>query len=812
MLVSSIKSQADVGTYMPYPEYLFSRKVMFAKVMDRRNSEGSQYLVSELRENPQPSILNMNYPMYSRPISLKKYFNHEIKSPDKEQPNAFAAFSEMGNNSIVYESISYAISDNDQKLDTSCILLDSPGQKITGINVDNKLNEICFLHATDVSTSGTQVLKYIIHYSDDTTQEIPIKVSQEIGSWTEAPTLDSDDCEVAWRSNKRGKEFTTAYRLRWTNPKPTVKIKSLDIVSTSGKTAVFAITGNELIYLKSPAGQSILSDWEEFKLTLPIHYRRLLFASIAGYGRAPVARGQQLYINFLKKKYGTVDKANNAYMTTFDYWPGFRLPIMDPYKGVPDNVMKNVRYKDWQEFIKTLPVDFIGFYPSDDEYRSFLTSKHIKNIYPKIAKKIPHRDESLPYFKWKYFLLKVSENDKNTLSTGYFANLFGRPLANFYDITLPMTLPKNKAEANNWTTFMKERLPASFISLSGGESDWHLFLEKRYKKISELNNNQNSKWKTFSDVKLPTTLPPIQINSTLRRDWIVFIKSENCPARYLVADSAENLYRKFLKTKYKTSESLNQKYETSTNIANMHPPCKLDGLAMMEKKYGNFMWNFFIGNYKFAFSNVILQGFALPNTLLFCFMSVLAAITVNPMAAYALSRFRLRGANWILLFFIATMAFPASVGMIPSFLLMKQLGLLNNLIALILPGLASGYSIFILKGFFDSLPEEMFEAARLDGASELTVFTKLVLPLSKPVLAVIALWAFMTAYSNFMGVFIYCPDPSKWTLMVYVTQSHWYDSMPVNMAVIAVSALLPLVFFLSSQKILMRGIVIPSFK
>lgn len=811
LLVSSIKSTADVSTFMPYPEYFFSEKAMFAKVMDRRNSEKVQYRNAELRENPLPTLLNISMPAFSRPVSLRPYFNCEIKTPDAESADSFAAFAEMGNNPVIFESVSYAISDNSKDLKTSCILLSSPDQKVTGIKVGHKLNEICFLHATDISISGKQVIKYIINYTDNSSVTIPVRVKKEIGSWNEAPALNSPQYEIAWRSARRGTNFTAAYRLRWNNPKPDVEVKSIDMVSVTGKTAIFAITGLELKHLDSPASQVTLADWNEFKKTLPIHYRRLLFSSISGYGRAPVARGQQLYIDFLKKKYQTVEKANRAYMTTFDSWPGFRLPIMDPYKGLPDNVLTSLRYTDWHEFLQTLPEDFIGFYPSDNEYRAYLTSKYIKNIHPGMVSKSPQRDKSLAYFKWKQFLTKVSSNDKNTLLTGYFVDLFGRPLSNFYDLALPMTLPANKAEAQVWTRFIRDRFPASFIELSGGENEWQTFLKKRYKNIADLNKAQKAQWKDFSEVNLPRSLP--KIGSALRRDWLVFAKSEACPGKYLVAASAENLYLKFLQEKYGSLAKVNEKYKTqASSFAAIHPPCKLDGLSMLDKNYDSFLWNFIVGNYQFAFLNVIFQGLALPNTLLFCFMAVLAAITINPMAAYALSRFRLRHSNAFLLFFIATMAFPASVGMIPSFLLMKQLGLLNHLIALILPGLANGYSIFILKGFFDSLPEEMFEAARLDGASELTVFTRLVLPVSKPVLAVVALWAFMAAYSNFMGVFIYCPDPDKWTLMVYVTQSHWYDSMPVNMAVIAVSALLPLIFFISSQRILMRGIVIPSFK
>jgi len=93
-----------------------------------------------------------------------------------------------------------------------------------------------------------------------------------------------------------------------------------------------------------------------------------------------------------------------------------------------------------------------------------------------------------------------------------------------------------------------------------------------------------------------------------------------------------------------------------------------------------------------------------------------------------------------------TMAFPPMVTQIPVFLMLRKLHLLNTFAALILPGLANGYSIFLLKGFFDGLPKELYEAAELDGASETQMFTRICLPMSTPVLAVIGLGAFTHAY------------------------------------------------------------------
>src|SRR6185369_1522172 len=143
-------------------------------------------------------------------------------------------------------------------------------------------------------------------------------------------------------------------------------------------------------------------------------------------------------------------------------------------------------------------------------------------------------------------------------------------------------------------------------------------------------------------------------------------------------------------------------------------------------------------------------GGAVWNTIIFCALAILTQLTVNPLAAYALSRYPIKASGQILIFLLATMAFPAEVALIPSFLLLKDLGLLNTFAALVLPTAASGYMIFLLKGFFDSLPQELFEAGQIDGAKESTLMMRIAFPLSRPVFGYLALLAFMGAYGAFL--------------------------------------------------------------
>ncbi|MBS1707428.1 MAG: carbohydrate ABC transporter permease [Armatimonadetes bacterium] len=214
-------------------------------------------------------------------------------------------------------------------------------------------------------------------------------------------------------------------------------------------------------------------------------------------------------------------------------------------------------------------------------------------------------------------------------------------------------------------------------------------------------------------------------------------------------------------------------------------------------------------NFRYVIRAVFTNGRAALNTTVFCLLAVLAQLTVNPLAAYALSRYPMKATARILVFLLATMAFPAEVTMIPAFLQLKELHLLNTFAALVLPGAASGYMVFLLKGFFDSLPREVFESGQIDGAKEMTMLWKLALPLSKPVLGYLALMAFMGAYGSFLYAFLVAQDRNIWTLMVFVYQLQQAAPKAVMMAAVTLVALPTLVVFLAAQRVIMRGIVLP---
>ena len=200
------------------------------------------------------------------------------------------------------------------------------------------------------------------------------------------------------------------------------------------------------------------------------------------------------------------------------------------------------------------------------------------------------------------------------------------------------------------------------------------------------------------------------------------------------------------------------------------------------------------------------------NTGVLVLLFLALQLTVNPLAAYCLSRYRLPYADRIMVLLVGTMAFPAAVGMIPNFLLIKELHLMNTYWAIALPAAANGYFIFVLRGFFDSLPEELFEQAEMEGATKFWMFRRIALPLSKPVFALIGLNAFQAAYGSFMWALLVCQDKKMWTVMVNLQQLMVGAPLEITMAGLTLAAIPTLFVFVFCQRLIIRGIIIPSYK
>ncbi len=319
-------------------------------------------------------------------------------------------------------------------------------------------------------------------------------------------------------------------------------------------------------------------------------------------------------------------------------------------------------------------------------------------------------------------------------------------------------------------------------------------------------------YRSFEEVELSPVLPDPE-DVPAGEDWRDFVETI-LPPQFIAVHAADQAYARYLSNQYGSLDNLNKAYGTNyRSFPDVRPPIRERDWTDFSARKDWYRRYFLYRNYKQVFEHLRQANVPIiRNTIILCLSMIIAALTINPLAAFALSRFGLSYTYKILLFCLATMAFPAEVTMIPNFLLIKQFGLLNTYWAIILPGVASGFSIFLFKGFFDSLPEELFEAARIEGCSELGMFWRIAVPLSKPIFAVIALGAFMAAYGSFMWALVVCQNPRMWTLMVWLYEFQQIFEPDAVMAALVLAAIPTLVVFILCQKVILKGIIVPTFK
>lgn len=205
------------------------------------------------------------------------------------------------------------------------------------------------------------------------------------------------------------------------------------------------------------------------------------------------------------------------------------------------------------------------------------------------------------------------------------------------------------------------------------------------------------------------------------------------------------------------------------------------------------------------------------NTIFVCLATVLGVVLVGSVSAYVFSRCRFRGKNTLFLAVLSFMMIPGVLTLVPSFLWVKQLGLLNSHWVLILPYMAGGqiFAIFLFKSFFDGLPGELFESAKMDGAGHLTLYWRMVLPLSKSVISVVAITNILGTWNNFLWPFITNSDAKYHVVssgLYLMGQSQVSANYSTMFAAYVLASIPLLVLFLYATKPFMAGVTSGAFK
>lgn len=203
------------------------------------------------------------------------------------------------------------------------------------------------------------------------------------------------------------------------------------------------------------------------------------------------------------------------------------------------------------------------------------------------------------------------------------------------------------------------------------------------------------------------------------------------------------------------------------------------------------------------------------NTCVICVFSVLGTLISCSLVAYGLARLRWRGRNALFYIVLSTMMLPFQVTMVPIFVMFARIGWVDTFLPLIVPTFfGNAFYIFLMRQFFMTVPAELSEAARIDGCSEWDIYRRIVLPLSKPVLATVGLFAFMAAWNDYLGPLIYLSDSQKYTLSLgLATFSSQYGSYPGMLMAVTTVMTVPIIFlFFFAQRTFIQGISLTGIK
>ncbi|MFI0976168.1 carbohydrate ABC transporter permease [Streptomyces sp. NPDC021093] len=214
-----------------------------------------------------------------------------------------------------------------------------------------------------------------------------------------------------------------------------------------------------------------------------------------------------------------------------------------------------------------------------------------------------------------------------------------------------------------------------------------------------------------------------------------------------------------------------------------------------------------LGGYGYVLGNAMFPQWLL-NSAIVSSVAVMSNLVFGVLGGYAFARMRFAGSRALLVLMLATMVIPFQLTMIPTFLVMKKLGLIDTLGALIVPALVTPFAVFLLRQFFLSLPRELEEAAWIDGCSRLRVIRSIVLPLARPALATVAVLTFLTTWNDLTWPLIAINHDTQYTLPLGLTtfQGQHHTRWSAVMAGNVLTVLPVLIAFLLAQKAFIRSV------
>ncbi len=206
-------------------------------------------------------------------------------------------------------------------------------------------------------------------------------------------------------------------------------------------------------------------------------------------------------------------------------------------------------------------------------------------------------------------------------------------------------------------------------------------------------------------------------------------------------------------------------------------------------------------------------GVYLKNTLIITAYSLLGVL-INSMAGYGFAKFRFKGKNVLFVIVLCTLMIPSQVTMIPIYVIMNLLGLTDTYTGMVLPGLVSAFSIFLFRQFIGTISDDFLEAAKIDGAGEAYIFTRIILPLTKPILSLQIVLTFINGWNSFLWPLIMSNDDKHYTLSVGLAlmQNMYSQDYGLLMAGATIMIIPVIVVYAIFQKQIIKGISLSSYK
>jgi alpha-1,4-digalacturonate transport system permease protein len=202
------------------------------------------------------------------------------------------------------------------------------------------------------------------------------------------------------------------------------------------------------------------------------------------------------------------------------------------------------------------------------------------------------------------------------------------------------------------------------------------------------------------------------------------------------------------------------------------------------------------------------------NSLVIAIVSTVLAVTLNALAGFAFAKYKFPGRTALFYLVLATLMVPFQITMIPTYVTVAKLGLINNYWGVILPGTASAFGIFLVRQFMQSIPDELLDAARIDGSSEIGIFVRIIIPLSKTVLAVLGLLTFLYRWNDYLLPLLVLNRQQMFTLPIGITNfiGEYQAEWSLVMAASLISIVPTVALFVFFQRYFVSGIAMTGMK